>query len=362
MIVCHGCHKEITGSYIEALGHTWHKSHFVCAVCQREFPDSKFMEHGGKPYCNHDYYDKFGERCPGCDKPITGQYIEALGHKWHKDHFVCTACKKPIGDAGFVQHDGKPYCERDSYEIFGKRCNICRQPVRGEYFSDYWENIFCARHTHDLDQCFTCRRLICEGITGGGMVYEDGRKICNLCRKVAIDTIEAALPLFAQVQSVLAKKGLSLDKSVRMPLRLASEDEIDKLAGGTPQIEAGLTLMETLTIGGLETGRNVKEIVILYGLPCTHAAAVMAHEFGHVWCFLNRLPELPRPELEGICEMFSYEYLSAIDTPESEFHRKGLESNRDPVYGGGFRQIRDLLKGRTLHALLKDVGKRGGLC
>ncbi len=362
MIVCHGCHKEITGPYIEALGHSWHKQHFVCTVCREEFPDNKFQERDGKPYCDRDYYDKFGERCHGCGKPITNHYIEALGHKWHKDHFVCTICGKPFEDAGFLQRDGKPYCERDFYELFGLKCNVCHEPLRGEYFRDSWDNSFCARHGDELQQCFTCRRLICESITGGGVEYEDGRKMCNVCRMTAIDKIEAALPLFAQVQSILAKQGLSLDDSIRMPLRLASEDEIDNLAGGTPQIEAGLSLMETLTLNGLETGRNVKEVVILYGLPSTHAAAVLAHEFGHVWCFLNDLPHLPIHELEGICEMFSYEYLLSIDTPESRFHRKGIESNQDPVYGGGFRQIRDAINGRTLLAFLNDINKRGNLC
>ncbi len=362
MIVCHGCKKEIVGPYTEALGHSWHKQHFVCAVCHREFPNNKFREHNGKPYCERHYFEKFGERCPGCNQPITREYVEALGHKWHKDHFVCTTCGKQLGDVGFLHRDGKPYCERDFYELFGLRCSICHEPLRGHYFSDSWDNAFCARHGEELQQCFTCRRLICDSITGGGVVYEDGRKVCNVCRKTAVDTIEAAQPLFAQVQSVLAKQGLSIDESVRLPLRLASEDEIDKLAGGTPQIEAGITIMESLSVNGVETGRELNEILILYGLPSTHASAVMAHEFGHVWCYLNYLPELPTVELEGICEMFSYKYLAAIDTPESRFHMNGIENNRDPIYGGGFRQIRDELKGRTLLALLQDVSKQGKLC
>ena len=362
MILCRGCKKPIFGDYTKALGFDWHKPCFVCTICHRPFPDHQFVAHEGKPYCQRDYHEKFGELCPGCGQLITNQYIEALGQKWHKDHFVCTTCGKPFPDGAFLQHEGKAYCERDFYENFGTRCSVCHEPVRGQYFTDSWENSFCGRHTQELRQCFTCRRLICEGITGGGVDYEDGRRMCNLCRKSAIDDLEDALPLFSKVQKVLEKQGLGLDKNVRMPLRLASESDIDLLAGGTPQIEAGISVLEVLSINGLETARNVTEIVILYGLPITHASAIMAHELGHVWCLLNHMPDLSSPVQEGICEMFSYGYLSQLDTPESRFHMKGIEDNHDPVYGGGFRLVRDALRGRTLAALLKDVKTHGDLC
>ncbi len=83
------------------------------------------------------------------------------------------------------------------------------------------------------------------------------------------------------------------------------------------RVEAGISLLETVTLNSAEAGRNVKEIVILHGLPITHAAAVLAHEFGHVWCFLNKVPRISLPVQEGICEMFSFAYLSELDTPES---------------------------------------------
>lgn len=299
--------------------------------------------------------------CHGCNKPIVGEYIQALGHNWHQSHFVCTTCGKPFANGQFLQRDGKPYCERDYYEVFGKRCGICHEPIRGQYFTDSWENAFCDRHGKEFEQCFTCRRLICQSLTGGGVVYEDGRRMCNLCRKTAVDSIDAAMPLFAQVRSVLAKQGLRLDEGIRIPLRLASEDEIDKLAGGTQQIEAGISLLETVTLNSVEAGRNVKDVVILYGLPVTHASAVLAHEFGHVWCFLNNVPHISLAVQEGICEMFSFCYLAQLDTPESRFHMKGIENNNDPVYGGGFRQIRDAMRSRTFVAMLADLRKNESL-
>lgn len=359
MLYCQGCKKEISGQYLEALGHKWHPQHFVCASCGKPFGDAGFLQHYGKPYCEQDYYERFGERCHACGEPIKGNFLEALGHKWHKEHFVCTICRKQFGSSGFLHRDGKPYCEQDYYDQFATKCGVCQKPLIGEFLTDYWQNKFCKNHVDELPRCFSCSRLISKSITGGGVEYKDGRKICHICRKTSIDDLSSAQSLFAQVRQVLAKLGLSVDASVNLPLRLANLDEIDRLAGGTPQTEAGISLLETQSVNGQEKARNVKEVVILHGLPREHTAAIMAHEFGHVWCFLNRMPNMPLNVQEGICELFAFGYLSEIDTPESEFHRNGIARNEDPVYGGGFRQVNDARGGRSIVAILDDLKETG---
>lgn len=359
MIYCQGCKKEVVGPYVEALGSRWHPQHFVCTICGKPFGDSGFLHRDGKPYCEHDYYEAFGDRCFGCGQIIKGDFVEALDHKWHKEHFVCAVCRKPFGSSGFLHRDGKPFCEYDYYDQFATKCGVCQKPLIGEFFTDYWQNKFCKSHADELPKCFSCSRMISHSITGGGVEYADGRKCCNICRKTAIDDLDAASPLFEQVRKVLAKLGLSVDAGAELPLRLASLDEIDRLAGGTPQTEAGISLLETQSVNGQERARVVKEVVILYGLPREHAAAILAHEFGHVWCFLQRLPQMPLEIQEGICELFSFGYLSEIDTPESAFYRNGIARNEDPVYGGGFRKVNDARSGRSIVALLEDVKKTG---
>ena len=358
MAICHGCKKNIVGAYIEALGHQWHHEHFVCTVCNKPFQGQQFFEQDGNPYCEKDYFEKFGKRCAACGEFIRAEYVQALDQYWHKEHFVCTICKKPFDGRGFLQRDGKPYCERDYLEMFATKCSICTAPIQGEFFEDNWGNSFCLVHQSELDKCFSCTRLICKNLTGGGVEYSDTRRICNLCRKTAIDDDQAAKPLFAQVQKVLTKLGLGVD-GTNIPMRVASLDEIDRLAGGTPQTEAGISLLQTQMVNGVETGRIVKEVVILYGLPREHTAAIMAHEIGHVWCFLHRMPSLPLQVQEGICEMFAFSYLSEVNTPESEYHRNAIARNEDPIYGEGFRKIYGELKGRSLVAFLDDVKKKG---
>lgn len=356
MTLCTGCNKEIVGRYIEALGRSWHPEHFVCTTCGKAFAQESYFQHEGKPYCEEDYYAQFGTRCAECGKPIKGEYVQSLGRAWHPGHFVCAVCKQPFKDNKFIENDGQPYCEDDYYDKFGQRCSVCREPIKKEYFTDAWQNQFCARHKDELSPCFSCSRLICDNLTGGGVQYEDGRKICNLCRKTAVDELDQAAPLFAEMRRALAAMGANTDGD--FPLRLADLDEIDRLAGGTPQIEAGITLMEVITSDGRETARHVQEVLILRGLPRAHSVVVMAHEFGHVWCFLNRVPDMPLMLQEGLCELFAYLLLSQTDSPEYRYHMQNIAENTDPVYGAGFRKMRENLGNKKLSALLDDL-RRG---
>jgi hypothetical protein len=360
-MLCHGCGKDISGRYIEALGHQWHEDHFRCTVCREQFGGGKFLEHDGKPYCERDYYEKFGLRCHGCGQPIRGEYIKAIGQIWHREHFVCAVCRRPFPDDKFVEKNGQAYCQHDYYETFGTRCCICNKAMDGEYLTNFWNDSFCKRHKQELDECFGCNRLICASLTGGGVQYQDGRKICNICRKTAIDEVLEAKELFVEVRRVIARHGVTLDNNADVPLRLGSLDEIDKLAGGTPATEAGITLTQVTTLGGSETGRTIKEVVILYGLPRENAMQVIAHEFGHVWCFYNRMPELVLETSEGLCELFAYLCLSESRTPESRYYMRVISENEDAVYGNGFRRAREALGSKTLAQLLEQVRNAGRL-
>jgi hypothetical protein len=45
--------------------------------------------------------------------------INALNKHWHQDHFFCSHCGKPFPPgAGFLEHDGKAYCEEDFFSMF----------------------------------------------------------------------------------------------------------------------------------------------------------------------------------------------------------------------------------------------------
>jgi len=85
------------------------KSCLACYVCGRDFSDNGTVHEGtdGYAYCKKDYLDTFAPKCGGCKEPIQGEVIEAIGKKWHPDHFVCGVCKTKFPGTFFPGQDGK---------------------------------------------------------------------------------------------------------------------------------------------------------------------------------------------------------------------------------------------------------------
>lgn len=49
-----------------------------------------FLEHNGKPYCHQDFLAMFAPKCQGCERPVIDNYLSALQGVWHAECFVCT--------------------------------------------------------------------------------------------------------------------------------------------------------------------------------------------------------------------------------------------------------------------------------
>jgi len=115
---CQICSKAIQGEQVEANSAHYHPSCFVCAVCRRNLAGSTFYAHGGKVYCEEHYHSVASVVCP-CGKPITkGQFVTALGQKWHPEHFVCTHCNKSLVGASYAEVEGKAYCVQCDEKLF----------------------------------------------------------------------------------------------------------------------------------------------------------------------------------------------------------------------------------------------------
>lgn len=113
--------------WFHALGKYWHNEHFSCASCQRQI-SNQWYDHDGKPYCMEDFGKLFAKQCSFCHQAIFDKYTTALGKHWHPDHFVCTHCRKPIGE-NFHEHGGKPYCVTHHLELFCPKCAYCNKPI-----------------------------------------------------------------------------------------------------------------------------------------------------------------------------------------------------------------------------------------
>ncbi|KAI5617432.1 LIM domain-binding protein 3 isoform X1 [Silurus asotus] len=116
---CARCNTKIMGEVMHALRQTWHTTCFVCAACGKPFGNSLFHMEDGEPYCEKDYIALFSTKCHGCDFPVEAgdKFIEALGHTWHDTCFVCSVCHINLEGQPFYSKKDKPLCKKHAHAI-----------------------------------------------------------------------------------------------------------------------------------------------------------------------------------------------------------------------------------------------------
>lgn len=105
------------------------------------------------------------------------------------------------------------------------------------------------------------------------------------------------------------------------------------------------------------------------GLTTEHAAAVFAHELGHVHMFTSHFPALAAVDEEGLCELLCSLWLekraSRARLPEDDslarVRLEAMRANTDPVYGEGLRRARAALTARAgdVSRLFDDTRRAG---
>ncbi|XP_043368569.1 PDZ and LIM domain protein 5 isoform X9 [Dermochelys coriacea] len=116
---CSRCQRKILGEVINALKQTWHVSCFVCVACHNPIRNNVFHLEDGDPYCETDYYALFGTMCYGCEFPIEAgdRFLEALGHTWHDTCFVCSVCCDSLEGQTFFSKKDKPLCKKHAHSV-----------------------------------------------------------------------------------------------------------------------------------------------------------------------------------------------------------------------------------------------------
>lgn len=183
--------------------------------------------------------------------------------------------------------------------------------------------------------------------------------MCNHCRKTAIDQPRQGQPILARVIQGLEQQGLEFDQKTFM-LRLTSRLELKQLSTKNYAHDpTGMARTQLTTQNNRVVKREVQEILILYGLPQDHFAAIAAHELGHVWLFLHEYPELVPDVKEGFCELCAYLWLQTLKTPDAMYRLHLMEQNDDPVYGRGFQMALASFKHNKLNGLTRALQAQG---
>src|SRR5215467_9362419 len=154
--------------------------------------------------------------CKLCGQPIWGSYMTALGATWHPEHFLCAACNKPIHEASFNVHEGQPYHSECYLQQVAPHCAYCGKPLIGEFLVDAWGTKFCKRHMNEYPSCSFCGRLVPPQQQEVGPNKSDSIR-CPFCRASAIDAINQAQPIFARLKNWMGSQGLTFNN---IPLTL----------------------------------------------------------------------------------------------------------------------------------------------
>ncbi|WP_330927182.1 protein DA1 [Candidatus Sororendozoicomonas aggregata] len=320
MATCKRCKKPITGNYVTALGEPWHSQCFVCAGCKKSISDQEFLSFSGLPYHSHCL------RCQGCGLSITANYVKHNHFPWHP------RCYK---------HQSHP------------PCSICRKPLTRRYLVDFWGNAYC--HTHkDFARCASCGRIVCDHLTSGGMQYPDGLLICTTCGLYGVATVERANNIVNEMRKALASVGLKLNRA-QVPVHLCGRDDLRKFSRHNFHDERpilGLARWTIMSSGKRVVARNFKDILIQTNLPEEHFRTVAIHELTHAWFFYNNYQDLPIKVEEGMCMLMEYIWLRSQKTQDARYRRTILMKSSDPIYGEGFREARAALKLMPLNILL----------
>jgi hypothetical protein len=275
--------------------------------------------------------------CKGCGQPIRGSYITALGATWHPEHFVCAACSLPFTDTQFTIHEGAPYHIACYEQQIAPRCAYCGKPLR-EYLIDHWGTYFCKQHQYEYPTCVYCGRLVSPQQQEAAREPGEGIR-CPICRASAVETVEVARPLFSQVKQWVGRQRLVYN-NLPLSLDLCGPARLAALLHGRSQVHAhGATMSTTYTQDGRELYTKVEGVSVLRGLPAMLFQGVAVHELGHVWLVVHGVKNLPLWAEEGFCELLSYYWYSEVNTPESRYYSHSIEHRADPVYGEGFRRI-----------------------
>ncbi|KAF9107325.1 hypothetical protein BGX29_006689 [Mortierella sp. GBA35] len=135
---CGKCELQMQGSFVRALGATYHLDCFKCLDCD-EIVASKFFpitETDGRQYplCERDYFRRLNMVCHACGEALRGSYITALDHKYHIEHFTCSVCPTVFGPQdSYYEHDGKVYCHYHYSLCYAAKCAGCRTAILKQF-------------------------------------------------------------------------------------------------------------------------------------------------------------------------------------------------------------------------------------
>lgn len=205
------------------------------------------------------------------------------------------------------------------------KCDFCNKDIVGQYLIDSWGQKYHLHHSGDANHCGSCTNIVIYSKTPKPKKLIDGRVICSHCLK---DSILNDNQMTLCVNAVY--------KFYKMGGIVFPEDNIRF------KLVYSFRLGEN-TLGRMDFDGERYTIKMLKGLNKTLFCGVLSHELMHV--LINELQIIfEMYESEGLCELAKYFALKMFDSKYAESWIESMEANPDPIYGEGFRIMKERIK------------------
>ncbi|XP_060023327.1 actin-binding LIM protein 3-like [Lagenorhynchus albirostris] len=180
VIQCYRCGDTCKGEVVRVHNNHFHIRCFTCQVCGCGLAQSGFFFKNQEYICIQDYQQLYGTRCDSCRDFTTGEVISALGRTYHPKCFVCSLCRKPFPIGDKVTFSGKEcLCHTCSQSMTSSKPIKIRGP---SHCTGCKEEIKHGQSLLALDKqwhvsCFKCQT--CSIILTGECISKDGVPYCE---------------------------------------------------------------------------------------------------------------------------------------------------------------------------------------
>jgi hypothetical protein len=237
-------------------------------------------------------------------------------------------------------------------------CAICGKEIEGKYLRDFWGNDYHYGHRNSHPACDYCGRLMSRRSSDGAFSFDDGRKICGLCKADAVEEKETGLRILYEARDLLEKAGIVL-RPFNPSFSLLDRNTLKKYSKSGE--EQGFTHAAKKSDGAGNILELKIRVFVLHGLPYEAFLATAAHELMHAWIHLNGRNDAKKWLKEGSCNMAAFLALRQKRSLKAEYQIRQMQEQRDRVYGKGFRKVRRFVQRRGTKSWLRVLRTKRSL-
>ena len=302
--------------------------------------------------------------CTVCGTAIRGRYLTANGKDYCSERCLartrplCSVCKRRCGPEYLTSGD-RAFCSRHCLEKPLPVCRICGSKLTGTYrklLTPDGELLYC-NECAALPRCFACR------LPGRGTSLPDGRRLCADCGRAPVTDRGEAGKIFEQTRTLVSRL-LGDAPSCRLQFFLADRPLLQRRLAESGRKwsdeELGLYHFEQNSRILYRNDRPVEErvlnrrcaVYVLDYLPRERFIESCAHEIAHDWMQHHAGARYPEEIREGFAEYVAALADRASGRPEMV---RRMESNPDPIYGGGYRKVAAYAQRYGLNGLLNTL-------